>query len=261
MLTWVAIVFIFGGFALLYALFNRVYLFSIVVSFLLGVFQLQNIFGFTHARGHSQFLEPEIHKPGNKRLIDLPIYFRARTHHFKDKSWVKFMSYDTDSEENGYAGTRDIATAHWHGYTMIGSWQLIYVILWMIVCPLNGVWAFGHEIGTLLLPAFHGWEHKFHKKMGILNPLFIFMEGIRLLAGPLDHLKHHVHTWPTVFQNFFSSGIYSKRLDELVDKWWNMSCYHAMNIGVKPYDVIRRPVDVIIWVCKVGIPIFIYLVL
>ena len=264
MMTWVVIIALFGIFTFVHALMNKCSLLSILFSFILGIFSLQIIFVATHLRAHALFLEYSVHLPGHKRLllIFLPVYYYAFYHHHhmeKDNpdNWAPLMSY-YEHPNSGYPGTRNIATAHWHGYTMIGSWQLPYVLFCLGMCPLTGVFFFGHELGVVLLPAVHGWEHVYYKKMGILNPVFEFLEKVKIIAGPKDHEQHHEHDGPTVYKDFSSSGIYAKPIDEKINVLWNIGCYHAMNTGKKPFDVFRRPVDVVIWLCKVGLPLLIY---
>jgi hypothetical protein len=73
-------------------------------------------------------------------------------------------------------------------------------------------------------------------------------ERAGLLATKADHHPHHVHDHPTVYQSFTSSGIFSRRLDTVVNGLWNSAvnaCPRqdgivpgAGNHAQKPFDVL-----------------------
>lgn len=247
--------------------------------FILGLLNLQIGFVGTHWRAHAEFLNYEKHVPQNitkptDKLswviwfltptwgFDLPVYNYAFVHHHHQEpdnptNWAPALSYY--EPEGDRPGSRNIAVAHWHGYTMIGSTQLVYVLFWMWLCPMTGLFFFGHEVATLLLPASHGWQHTHNNKMGpILNPVFRCLEWLGVIANSEDHEKHHVHDGPTVYQDFSSSGLYMKSVDKILNKIWDCCCYYAMDTGRKPVDILNVPINILVIGMKIGFPVLIY---
>lgn len=217
-----------------------------ICVFILGMICLQVIFVASHTEAHALFLEYEAHYPNSQRVQKLPIYFYAFYHHHhmeKDNTddWATELSYHDKANdmESWHIGTRNVVAAHWHGYTFFHNFGLIIVLVIMIkIMPISVFYFFGYEVGVLLLPFAHAWQHINHKRMPLLVPIFKTLEYLGIIANKDDHVTHHQHDTATVYQDFCSSGIRMVNIDWYVNRFWNCAFYEAHRKGVKPYDII-----------------------
>ncbi|AYV84272.1 MAG: hypothetical protein Hyperionvirus21_6 [Hyperionvirus sp.] len=109
-------------------------------------------------------------------------------------------------------------------------------------CPQTALYFYGYELGALILPIAHGWQHISHTLVPPpVRVLFFIFEFIGIVANKDDHGRHHVHTTPTVYQAFTSSGIFNAKLDHFVDILWDMAYNEAARnpSQTKPYDIIN----------------------
>lgn len=236
-----------------------------------GVVALQLWFVASHTAAHAFMLEYDQHAPGAKRLASfgicrLPIYFYAFYHHHHSASddWAPFLSYHDPDKRRiwNHAGTRGVIASHWVNYShlsfLIPDGHLIpatasilaLAVYAHVVCSCRYFTPFlcGYELGVLLLPLAHGWQHIPRCRFGpCLRPLLGALESLGLIAGKADHWQHHVHTGAAVYRSFSSSGLYARRLDRWVDAQWARAV-HATSSGgtqcaAKGDD--RRPFDVL----------------
>lgn len=196
-----------------------------LVNFILGIFALQIVFITSHMKSHALFLEYEKHHVGDETLLNQkPIYYYAFYHHHHSytDNWATYLSYydNYNSFVLKHKGTRNITAAHWHGFSILTS-QTVFILVLTLFFPEMIYYYFGYEIGVLLLPFAHGWQHLPRKRFGNLKYLFIFLQYIGLIASKIDHDNHHNYKIETVYQDFSSSGIYAKKIDSYLNKLWN----------------------------------------
>lgn len=219
----------------------------------LGIIALQIIFVATHMEAHSLFLEYEQHVPGNIRLPNWVVYYYAfyHHHHTMGDNWAPFLSYHNPQ------GARNVAAAHWASFSMLTSRRILIVIAFGYMFPPSLAYFAGYEIGCLLLPFAHKWQHIPPEKHDIISRiLFTFLEKIGLLANHDDHEAHHKHNHPTVYQDFSSSGLYAKWIDPLLNKSWDWAFYEALRTNDVPYTIIGPYIWSIERIIVIGIPAF-----
>ena len=207
-----------------------------IIVFVFGIIGLQIVFVASHIKAHAFFLEYENHIPSSTSIIkstkdripDNVVYYYAfyHHHHTKSNNWAPLLSY------YNYDGANNVAVAHWISYTMLGSARIILVIGLSFISPLTLLYYSGYEIAVIMLPFAHRWQHidKSEQNMGI-KLFFTILEFCGIVANRGDHKRHHIHNGPTVYQDFSSSGIYAKYVDNLINKFWDYNYYKAVKNG------------------------------
>jgi hypothetical protein len=170
---------------------ERVDLLLRAVACLAGIFALQLVFVASHATAHALFLEYSEQCLGSRRLGNgalIPVYFFAFYHHHasRDDDWAPFLSYNDPKQGRiwDHSGTRGVIASHWVGYSHLpyllppscrrghgehpaldptawGTWALMLGAYGLAVMSTRYCVAFlfGYELGVLLLPMAHGWQH------------------------------------------------------------------------------------------------------
>jgi hypothetical protein len=211
---------------------NQSFIINICV-FILGIVALQIIFISSHINAHALFLEYENHVPKNSRMSNNIVYYYAFYHHHHTafNNWAEFLSYYNDKGEN------NIAVAHWVSYSMVASFRVLIVLMFSYFNPLTLVYFSGYEIATILLPFAHKWQHISHNKENIfIKYIFSIFQLLGIVANIEDHKKHHMHNWPTVYQDFSSSGLYIKYIDKLLNKLWDSAFNQAFKNNKYVHD-------------------------
>lgn len=234
-----------------------------IALFCLGVFALQIIFVAAHVKSHALFLEYDKHcldvTKDNDVLTQQPIYFYAFYHHHHSitNDWMPELSYCSNKNQFvlDHEGTRNITASHWHGFSMLSSKNILIVVFLVMICPNLVFYFFGYEIGVFILPFAHGWQHIPKKNFRKLQTLFSTLEYFGLLANKHDHNNHHKHDSPTVYQDFSSSGLYAKRIDKLINTFWDQ----IYNKNEKPHDEMKYYVTFVYLIIILLVPIFISL--
>jgi len=248
MAIWATYVFLFGGCS---TWWSQTPILGALLYLILGVVALQVVFVASHIVSHALFLEYDNIAPENKRWAQQhPLFYYAfyHHHHSSKDNWNPDMSYYTDE------GTRNIVVAHWDGYTLLGSSRILLVLATCWLWPPNSLYFFGYEIGVLLLPFAHGWQHINPKRMGILGPVLTALMWIGLIANSSDHSRHHKHDHPTVYQDFSSSGLYMRYLDDWLNRQWDSAFFTAKQNSKRVYDVVRPWGTVVYAVVFGGVP-------
>ena len=206
-----------------------------ILNFVIGFMTLQILFIVTHMSAHALFLEYENHTIGNVRMTDSIVYYYAFYHHHHTEydNWMPQLSYYNAS------GYRNIVAAHWTSYSFVFSKMFLSVMLIIWIWPMMSYYFLGYELAVIILPYAHGWQHIKHDKFNIIIKMFFtFFENIGIVANEYDHHNHHIHTGRTVYQNFSSSGIYSKYLDNKLNQLWNYCFDMAQHNNKNPYDYV-----------------------
>jgi len=228
-----------------------------IVFFCCGVIGLQIVFVAAHVKAHALFLEYDEHVPGSQRIQERPIYFYAFYHHHHTQSdnWAPSLGYH--DKKNSFImeheGARNVIASHWHGFSMLTSKTILMVLLFVMLYPPLACYFFGYEVGVLLLPLAHGWQHVKKERYGfLLSRLFMILESMGLVANGHDHGRHHVHSSPTVYQDFSSSGLYMKKIDKHINKWWDQAFYAP---DTTPYDYLKPFVSLVYMSIGVYVPL------
>lgn len=223
-----------------------------IVVFIFGIISLQIVFVATHIGGHALFLEYENHVPDSRiysgvntsvnsegsksdRLPKYEVYYYAFYHHHHTKlnNWAPFLSYYNQ------AGANNIAVAHWTSFSMLADIRILLVMILSYISPLTLIYYSGYEVGVIILPFAHRWQHIDKSEQNILiKSIFCLLELFGIVANKADHVKHHIHNGPTVYQDFSSSGIYTKYIDKLINRFWDTMYYKAVKNGGYLYDYI-----------------------
>ena len=263
MSLWLIFVMSFFSLAVFLNCHRKVY--ANIIEVCIGIICLQVIFIATHMRSHALFLEYDQHIPDSKRLTDPPIYYYAfyhHHHHNKKDNWMPELGYFSEKNSKfltAYAGARNIISAHWHGFSLLASTRGIILIICMALLNTNTSLFFaGYELGVIVLPFAHIWQHDVPVSYGKMRYIFKFLEYCGIIAGAKDHHKHHAHhLTPTVYQDFCSSGLYFKwlKLDGLINKFWDWAFYKAIQDGLMPYDIIRPYIELVTVFSLVVVPL------
>ncbi|AYV81543.1 MAG: hypothetical protein Harvfovirus40_6 [Harvfovirus sp.] len=260
LIIWLLFIMSITGFATGYNFDPNMKLYSLTYSsfmiFCGMLFGTQPVFDGNHCLSHAAFLEYETYIIGNPRGLKDPIHYYADYHHHHTAAdnWAPQLSYHNDQ------GSRNIIAAHWAGFTLFNSPKIIIFALVCYSHPRTLLYFSGYEIGALILPIAHGWQHIAHEKVPkAFRMLFHLFEFLGIVANKDDHGSHHNHNHRTVYQNFTSSGIYNKRLDSAVDKFWDWAYDKAALTPTvtKPYDIIKPYVTLIEIIALGLMPIFI----
>lgn len=262
MYLWLLYVNIFMSYFIWRAFSNELYFYcSGFVLFCSGLLGLQIIFVASHIKSHALFLEYDQHRPHNKKTsCQRPVYFYAFYHHHHSATddWAKFMSYHTTDQTLSYhSGSRNIITAHWHGFSLISSKIIFLVLLGIYVEPKLVFFFYGYEVGTLLLPFAHGWQHISKKRFGQMRRVMEALEKFGLIANRKAHDKHHEYDIPSVYQDFSSSGIYAKPIDDCLNKYWNM-IYHT---SIRPHDQLLYSAYLVYFIVFLFVPMFFIIII
>lgn len=229
---------------------------TILLVFILGIIGLQIVFVATHMEAHSFFLEYDLHTPKNTLLPKWTVYYYAFYHHHHSRvdNWAPFLSY------YNYDGMRNVAAAHWTSFSMLTSRRIIMVMTFAYIYPLTLIYFAGYETGCLILPFAHRWQHVVASEQNIIcRSLFIFLEKIGFVANHVDHTAHHVHTHPTVYQDFSSSGLYAKSIDSYLNEFWDFAFYEAIRTNSYPQAYIEPYVWFIDRFIIIGIPVYLWI--
>lgn len=227
-----------------------------------GFIGLQKVFEANHLLSHARFLLYSLHIPFSIFMGLPPLYFYAFYHHHHtcNDDWAKFLSYN-DPELRfimDHEGSRNVIASHWHGLSLLTPNKLPVVMIITHLMPVYALFIFGYEIGVLILPLAHGWQHVPKERYGYILGSFMNMLEINgLIANKSDHGKHHIHTIPEVYQDFTSSGfLYSKQMDKLINKLWAKAFYNSQ---MTPSDWLENYVDIFSVFIIVGFPIILYI--
>ena len=243
-----------------------------------GILALQLIFVVSHTMAHARMLEYSEHKLGSSRLNQGvgPIYFFAFYHHHSSRQddWAPFLSYNglvPGQSIWDHLGTRGVIGSHWVGYSHLSflccclrdllhgpvaaaadhhqrgtsglartSAGAVLGVFALLLCT-SRIWPpflLGYEVGTLLLPMAHGWQHIPRQCFGRrLGAVLLALERAGVIANKADHHSHHQHTHPNVYRSFSSSGIYGPSFDRIVNHVWD-SAFEKPNAHLKPFDVL-----------------------
>jgi hypothetical protein len=231
-LQWIVLVALFGIIAIFCQKFTLISVILSMCYFSLGLISLQVVFVVTHILAHAKFLEynfaSNINPTKSNTWVGLlsfidcityhPVYYYGfyHHHHTENDNWFPELSY--------YMPTfaKNVAVAHWLSYTNLVSRILIFVIITSIICPKLLMFWFGYEVGVLIVPIAHAWQHINHLRLHVfVRILFRLFESTGIVADKHSHHKHHVYNIPTVYQDFSSSGIYAEPIDKLLNKFWD----------------------------------------
>lgn len=233
-----------------------------------GIICLQIVFIATHIRSHSLFLEYDEHTVKTERLKDSPIYYYAfyHHHHTKQNHWASGMGYFSDKNSKfltNYVSARNIICSHWHGFSLLASVKgLILISIFGMLNSRVLFYFLGYELGVIILPFAHIWQHAHVNCFGYLASIFKFLEDYGVIANDEDHHFHHAHNQvETVYQDFSSSGLYFKfiNLDKYINKFWNHSFYKALSKNVRTFDVINPYINLVIVLMFVFVPVILSL--
>jgi hypothetical protein len=206
---------------------------------LLGVFALQVIFIAAHFESHALFFDYEDHVPGSRLVDRTTVYFAAFLHHHMSmrQPWFPRFAY---SNSEGY---NNIAIAHWVSFSVLFG-PLVWLPAALALLNSKTLWFFlGYEIGAYLLPYAHGFQHAAAEKMGAF-PLLLMRTlcALGLVASPEAHRRHHDNRHRTVYQDFSSSGLYLRALDDVVNKAWDAFYFEAERRACNLYDLVHPKV-------------------
>ncbi len=237
---------------------------SALLCVIMGLFGLQLFFIAAHTKSHALFLEYDkmnlTYDGHNDVLCQRPVFFYAFYHHhhtFKD-NWMPELSY-YDREKQfvlDHDGTRNVIAAHWHGFSLLSSRTIVIPIMFYLLSPITIFYFLGFEIGVVLLPFAHGWQHIPRERFGYLRPLFVMFEHIGLFASSQVHDNHHVHTGPTVYKDFSSSGIYFEFIEKFVNQFWDRIFYQSQKSETRVHANIKQYAHVVYFLL-IGIAPFI----
>ena len=243
------------SYALMYSTLS---VFSLAILFPLGIFALQVVFVASHMEAHALFLEYDEHKPGSERCGKTPVYYFAFYHHHhletdNPDDWAPQLSHHNEQ------GARAIVAAHWMSYTFV--WNA-HSFAWIALCswiePGLIMYFAGYELGGLLLPIAHGWQHLSRKWFNApVRTLFRILAGIGLVATREEHLSHHIHNHRTVYQDFSSSGLYMKWIDAQLNAFWNRCFDYAAQTNQYVADIIASYCTYAIYFQLLAVPVII----
>lgn len=200
-----------------------------VVGFVLGFLSIQLNFSTSHMWAHALMLEYQmwtieemLSKIG---YLPIVIFYAFFHHHDEDP--------ESDSENDpqlrnvlGYDGVH-VLYSHWNSFSLFTYHYPLNGVLLKLFVAYHLCFNFeiiigyilGYEFGVFLLPISHDWVHsRLCGAYYMLKPL----EMLGIFATKEDHRSHHRHDHPTVYQNFMSSGIFSKRANDYADEIWNI---------------------------------------
>jgi hypothetical protein len=196
--------------------------------FLLGMLSLQLYFIFGHMWTHALMLYYNLWAVGTMVKIyglipTVCFYAFYHHHHDDDPEWMR--------KKLGHSkGLDGLATAftHWESFSLFTQsypcdHRIIKAFIFTSLYLLPPMIPFiaGWEFGTLLLPAAHDWVHEKKAAKFGLQYVFIFLEKIGIFASKQDHNSHHKTGLERVYQDFSSSGLYSKKLDQYLNGIWD----------------------------------------
>lgn len=231
-----------------------------ILLYVVGLIYLQIFFVITHMIAHSIFLEYDAFVPHNKRVPTSPIYYYAFYHHHCEpdnkEDWAS--TYGEYMSGSSYDGQRAIIAVHWHGYSLLIFPKILLVGFWCYMCPKLFIFFAGYEIGVFLLPFAHMWQHVTPKKFGSFKSILHFLETVGLIADKRSHKMHHVYTHQTVYQDFSSSGLYLRCIDQYLNGIWNDAFMYASNNHMKPRDILIKYARYSYVVLFVLIPFLVY---
>jgi hypothetical protein len=228
----------------------------ILLIFILGIIGLQIVFVATHMEAHAFFLEYDLHVPTNTLLPKWTVYYYAFYHHHHSRAdnWAPFLSY------HNHDGARNVAAAHWTSFSMLSSKRILIIMLFLHIHPLIWVYFAGYEFACLVLPFAHRWQHVAASEQNIVcRILFQFLEKIGFVANHKDHIAHHDHTHPTVYQSFSSSGLYTEWIDHYLNEFWDYAFHEAIRTNSYPQAYIEPYVWFIDRFIIIGIPMLLKL--
>ena len=215
-----------------------------VVGFLLGLMSIQLNFVTSHTWAHALMLEYHMWTIPQmmSKIGQLPIvmfYAFYHHHHTKTDKWLHdVLGYDKIHTLYSHWNSFSLLTYHYplNGYLV--KMFVIYNMYFNFGCTI--AYFFGYEFGVFLLPISHDWVHS--RLCGVfayylLKPL----ETLGIFATKEDHKSHHRHDHPTVYQNFTSSGIYSKRINVMIDKIWDEMFNYSKTNKIRLYKLMWYP--------------------
>lgn len=237
----------------------------LICSIFLGLTCIQLNFGFAHMWAHAKMLYYRIWNikimPSVVDPVPIVIFY-ARYHHQHDKSnnWMPELSY------HNYDGSYAVAVSHWNSFTLLTTNYPIngYIVKLFMFCMLyfytaqTASFYLAYEIGAIFLPISHDWVHerKTAKQGTLLYYFLMTLEYIGIFATREVHKKHHDHSYPTGYQYFFSSGLYSERLDIWFNKFWNYIYFKCKENNYPMYHVLWYPMILVFIIGNVA-PVYI----
>lgn len=217
----------------------------VVVGFMLGFLAIQLNFITAHTWAHALMLEYPMWKISEmtSKIGQLPIvmyYAFYHHHHTKTDIWGhNILKYD--KVETLYS--------HWNSFSLFTCHYPINNVLMQLFLAYNLYFHFGYvlsfilgyEFGVFLLPISHDWVHE--RRCGDFGAYYLLrpLEYIGVFAAKHDHHTHHKYDHATVYQNFTSSGIYSKLFDKMLDKMWNKMFAYSVEHKVPLHNLMWYP--------------------
>lgn len=223
MILWTIFVITFMSFL---SYFTRPNIILKFILFCIGILSIQLVFIIEHMACHALFLKynyDELFKYYSEFFSKSPFYFYEfyHHHHSQDDDWMRALSFN-DTKKSfilDRPGTKNIIAAYWNEFSFLSSWILM-ILLFHYICPISIFYFFGFEVGVLILPFAHCWQHVEKECFGIMKYLLYVLEFIGFVAKRNVHDKHHNYTSDVVYQEFSSSGFYSVLMNRFFSGVW-----------------------------------------
>lgn len=224
---------------------------------IIGFFIFQKLFEITHLQAHTYLLDYDLIQPNSSIANKSILYFYEFYHHHHqyDNDWFPELSYHDHTSRTfilDHSNVRNIIAAHWHTYTLLTPSRILVPILMIYINPANAIFFSSYEIGVLLLPFVHGWQHVPKLRYGCLFMFILtILEYYRIIVNRSDHETHHDYNNIYVYQNFTSTGFfYHNKYNHLVNEFWNY-----VNQNQKSYIWLDKYISIIIFIMLIIIPI------
>lgn len=194
----------------------------------LGFLSIQLIFIVSHIWAHATMLEYKMWEDGSISdvITNIPsvLVFAFYHHHEFMVGIYEKIKFKND-------GDFVTAFSHFETFSLLttnspidSKFIYFYKILCLMVTPTtSSPFILWYEIGVILLPLSHGWAHQRKGCKWGIQYVFGFLEKVGIFAGTSAHHSHHIYDNNTIYKDFSSSGLYSKRVDKFFNKLWNMT--------------------------------------
>jgi len=251
-------------------------------GFIYGILAIQLHFIFSHMWVHALMFEYDLwfskdlmdKEFGIDRLLP-PVMWDAFYHHHAEHTDIKWLE-NRNKDNTYYTGPFATLISHWESYFLF-TMSFPYgfksnTILWFILTfysqyrlDIFAGFLLGYQIGVILLPINHSWVHSKISISPDESPYYLCilykilehflraLEWIGIIATSKDHKSHHDYDSPGVYKNFTSSGLYSRILNEYIDKLWLENFNYAIHNNVKMH-VIMENISSKVLLCLIGLP-------
>ena len=136
---------------------------------------------------------------------------------------------------------------------------LILVIWISFIDPRILIWFIFTEIGVILLPMLHGFQHLHRSRFGIVGTLLNCLARYKIIVSKEEHDSHHHHdNTKAVYSSFMTSGVslgFLMWFDPYIDAWWQAMYHHAKNHGKFVADMVEGALHPISLFLFIVIPI------